>query len=69
VITVHGEPAAELRPIEKGARKQTLAERIAELESRGEISFAKRKQKGAPEIPQVARRPGALKRFLNDRDE
>ncbi len=69
VITVHGEPAAELRPIEKKVRKQTLAQRIAELESRGEISEANRKPRSTVAIPIVARRRGALKRFLDDRND
>ena len=68
VITVHGEPAAELRPIEKIPRRRTLVERLAELEARGEVSPATRKP-GAPlELRPVARRPGALKRFLKERD-
>lgn len=67
IITVHGEPVAELRPYQKPDRAQTLAERVAELTARGEIIPAERK----PGDPLVFRpgtpRPGALKRFLDDR--
>lgn len=69
IITVHGEPAAELRPIEKGTRKQSLAERIAELESCGELSASTRKPGISARVSTVARRRGALTRFLKDRDE
>ena len=68
VITVHGEPAAELRPVDRSDRKQTLSERLEELESRGELTPARRKP-GAPlTLRPVARRPGALKRFLKERE-
>ena len=63
VITVHGEPAAELRPIE--SRGPGLAGRIAELEGRGVLTPA-----AEPRAPFTVgtRRPGALKRFLESRD-
>ena len=65
IITVHGKPVAELRPITK--TKQTLEERVAELTAKGEITPSKRKPKD-PETFRVGRRkPGALKRFLEDR--
>ncbi len=64
VVTVHGKPVAEIRPIP--AAKQTLEERIVELTAKGIITPAK---KGPPfKIRPVARRPGALKRFLDERD-
>ncbi|MCC6929279.1 MAG: type II toxin-antitoxin system prevent-host-death family antitoxin [Gemmatimonadaceae bacterium] len=68
VITVHGEPAAELRPIERGARKQSLAERVEELESRGELSAPTRRSGASVALRRLARRPGALKRFLKERE-
>lgn len=68
VITVHGEPVAELRPIEKVERKQTLEERIAELTSRGEILPAKHPAGERPTFKLGKRKPGALKRFLDERD-
>lgn len=68
VITVHGEPAAELRPIEKVERERSLAERIAEMEARGELSPRVRKRGETLGLQPVAQRPGALKRFLKERD-
>lgn len=63
VITVHGSPAAELRPVEPNAG--TMNERMAELVAQGVVVPAKDPQ--APIRP-MARRPGALKRFLESRD-
>lgn len=69
VITVHGEPVAELRPIEPVSRKQTLEERVAELTRRGAIKPSTR-PKGKPPNFTLGKtsRPGALKRFLDERD-
>jgi prevent-host-death family protein len=61
-ISYHGEPVAEIRPIEK---KQTLEERLEELERRGVITPATGPRK--PFRP-VAHVPGALQRFLDSRD-
>ena len=65
VITVHGEPVAELRPYVATPRKPTLAERVAEMEARGEI-----KAIGDPGASFVIGEPspGALQRFLEDRE-
>ena len=68
VITVHGQPAAELRPIEKLPLQQTLEQRLAEMEARGEVTPAVRKPGTAVGLRTVARRPGALKRFIKDRE-
>jgi prevent-host-death family protein len=69
VITVHGEPVAELRPIEAPpAGKQTLAERIAELEASGQLSRSNRKPGETPFFPIGEPNPGALQRFLEERD-
>lgn len=68
VITVHGQPAAELRPIEHAPRQQTLEQRLAELEARGEVSPALRRPGAQLGIRTIARRPGALKRFLRERE-
>lgn len=72
VITVHGEPVAELRPYQPPERPpQTLAERIKELEAAGYISPA------TVDTDQGRKRleswvgegiPGALQRFLDERD-
>ncbi|MBK9408917.1 MAG: type II toxin-antitoxin system Phd/YefM family antitoxin [Gemmatimonadetes bacterium] len=68
VITVHGEPAAELRPIEKLPRRQTLEERLAEMAARGEVTPAVRRPRTAITLRTIVRRPGALKRFLTERE-
>lgn len=67
VITVHGEPAVEIRaykplPIE-------LEARIAEMIARGIIRPAKRSPRDLAWKPGVAKRPGGLKRFLDERYE
>ena len=71
IITVHGEPAAELRPVTRSADgKQSNDDRIAELVARGEITPSKRSPKDFAEIlrlSKVEHVPGALQRFLDDR--
>ena len=61
-VTRRGEPIAEIRPVEK--TPQTIAERLDELERRGVLV-----RRRAPHKPlgAVARRAGALKRFLAER--
>ena len=61
-VTVHGEPVAEIRPIEKDAGD--LAGRISQLVEAGVVVPAKALFK--PPMP--VRRAGALKRFLDDRE-
>lgn len=68
VITVHGEPVAELRPIETPRPAQTLAERVAELEAIGAIRPANRKPGEKLNFPIGEPVPGALQRFLEERD-
>lgn len=68
VITVHGEPAAELRPIETPRPAQTLAERVAELEAIGAIRPAKRPAGGWLSFASGEPVPGGLQRFLEERD-
>ena len=63
VVTVHGKPAAEIRPIAKA--RQSLEERYQELLERGVITPAKSKRRT---FKPVIHRPGALKRFLEERD-
>ena len=71
IITVHGEPAAELRPIVPANPKQTNEERVSELEERGLISASRCSPQEFEEMLKhlkVTPRPGALQRFLDDRD-
>jgi prevent-host-death family protein len=65
VITSHGEPVAELRPIEK--KEEALDQRLARLQREGQITPARLPPALGTWKP-VARRPGALQRFLDDRD-
>ncbi|MGH7673761.1 MAG: type II toxin-antitoxin system Phd/YefM family antitoxin [Gemmatimonadales bacterium] len=62
-ITYRGEPVAEMRPIRRTAR--TLEERLHELEQRGVLLRGQRRGRLRP----IARRRGALQRFLRERDE
>lgn len=65
IITVHGEPAAELRPVDRGGRGRPLQERLDELAERGELVRPQ-----GPKVPVRvgAARKGALRRFLAERD-
>jgi len=63
VITYHGEPAAELRPVSQAAG---LDARIERLRAAGRLT-------GAEPVPAsafgpIANRPGAVERFLRSRD-
>ena len=62
-ISYRGEPAAEIRPIPP--KKQTLEERMEDLERRGILTRAKDPKQP---IKPVAHVPGALERFLADRN-
>ncbi len=64
VVTVHGVPVAEIRPIPAAAT--SLEARYHALVDRGLITPAK---KGPPfDLKPIARRAGSLKRFLDSRD-
>lgn len=67
VITVHGEPAAELLPITVGS--EGLDARLDRLAAEGVLE---RPDRGALSLDDIlkpmARRPGALQRFLDERD-
>ncbi|HET6681615.1 MAG TPA: type II toxin-antitoxin system prevent-host-death family antitoxin [Gemmatimonadaceae bacterium] len=63
VVTVHGEPVAEIRPIAE--TPEGISARMDQLAEQGILR--------RPAAPRnvwraVARRPGALERFLADRD-
>ena len=64
LIAYRGEPIAEIRPIEKP--KESFEGRLRRLEKEGVIDRPKCKPAG-PMRP-LARRPGALARFLAERD-
>ncbi|MCU0633735.1 MAG: type II toxin-antitoxin system prevent-host-death family antitoxin [Gemmatimonadaceae bacterium] len=63
IITVHGEPVAEIRPIEK--KPETFEERYARLKAEGKIIPARNRN---AEFKPVGHRPGALQRFLDERE-
>jgi prevent-host-death family protein len=62
VVTVHGRPVAEIRPVIEGDGGTEA--RLRELAERGVLTPAR--SRGA--FVAVRRRPGALARFLDDRD-
>ena len=62
-VSYHGKPVAEIRPIEE--KTKSLEEHLAELERRGVLVPAK--DRNAPIRP-IAHRPGALQRFLDERE-
>ena len=63
MVSYRGEPVAEIRPI--GRESQTMEDRLHELEQRGVLERSR-----GPRRPftMVERRPGALDRFLAERD-
>ena len=65
VVSYHGRPVAEIRALDEADDADPLAARIRELEATGEVI----RGKGNPlDMKNVTRRPGALKRFLEERD-
>jgi hypothetical protein len=63
VITYRGEEVAEIRPPEN--RAGTLEKTMARLEDQGILG---RSAKPAAPLRRLARKPGALKRFLESRE-
>jgi prevent-host-death family protein len=63
-ISYHGEPVAEIRPIEPS--ETPAARRIAELEARGVL--IPQEAEGIRLPDPIVRRRGALDRFLAERD-
>ncbi len=63
VITLRGEPVAEMRPV--GKRAAGLASLLDDLEERGVLV---RPTAPGTRHTAVTRRPGALRRFLDERD-
>ncbi len=64
-ISYHGKPVAEIRPIQ-GEKKRTLEEHLDDLERRGLVSPPA--ELGPFRPGPVVRRPGALQRFLDERE-
>jgi prevent-host-death family protein len=69
VITVRGEAVAELRPITPpDAGPRSLEDRVADLTAKGEITPSRRRPGAPVEFPPGVDVPGALQRFLDDRE-
>jgi prevent-host-death family protein len=64
VITVHGEPVAQIRPYQ--AEPITLAEQLQRLQARGELTPA---ENSDGSFQTVSKQKGALARFLDERGE
>lgn len=65
LVTLHGEPVAEIRPVEPSAGG--LDRHLDQLAERGILVRPERPDQPVPSA--VARRRGALARFLADRNE
>lgn len=61
-VTYHGEPVAEVRPLK---RESGIEGRLEYLRRRGSLSVSEQ-PRGMP--PALLSRPGALARFLEDRN-
>ncbi len=62
-VSYRGERVAEIRPVDDSA--MSLEERLSSMENAGLVSRPRR----APGLlPRLAAKPGALKRFLDDRE-
>ena len=64
-ISYHGKPVAEIRPIETAPGETALQARVRELTQRGVLSAPGEKRL---QLRRLAKRSGALDRFLKDRD-
>ena len=60
-VSYRGQRVAEIRPF---TNPDTMEDRLKELEARGIVVRAG----GRPRLKPIAKRPGALARFLRDRD-
>jgi len=63
-ITYRGEPVAEVCPITRS--DTSVVRRLDDLRRRGIVSVSTREAKG--EIKTLAKKPGALRRFLDSRE-
>jgi prevent-host-death family protein len=66
VVTYHGEPVAEIRPVVPSTTS-TFSARLARLAEQGVLLPAAEASKRR--IRRIARKPGALDRFLKERDD
>ena len=66
IVTVRGEPVAEIRPAESAAAGDGVERRMAQLAERGVLL---RPESAHGHLKPIARLPGALARFLADRGE
>lgn len=64
VVTLHGEPVVEIRAL--AAERQGLDAKLEQMAERGVLV---RPEGARPEFRSVARRLGALTRFLDERGE
>jgi prevent-host-death family protein len=63
LVSYHGRPVAEIRPVTP--ERDPVAARLRDLERRDVLQRATAR---GVSLKPVARRPGALQRFLKDRD-
>lgn len=66
-VSFRGEPVAEIRAIQRKPR--TLEARLEELERRGVVVPSTPSGQAKTPLVALGQRPGALKRFLDDRNE
>ncbi len=62
VVSYRGDPVAEIKPV--ASLQSPQEKRNAELERRGALIFSREQKR---EFKPAGRRPGALKRFLEER--
>jgi prevent-host-death family protein len=65
-ITVHGQPAVEIRAISTESRVLSVEEKVAEMERDGYVHFVP-VPRGGKRMPAGPRNKGALEQFLRDR--
>lgn len=64
IVSYHGQPVAEIRPV-PAPEGDAFSARVRALEERGVVVPAR----GKGELRRVVRRSGALARFLSEREE
>lgn len=66
IVTLHGEPVAEIRPAESASATEGVERRMAQLAEQGMLH---RQPEQTQRLRPVRRIPGALDRFLAERGE